>query len=146
MKNTKKMLIDFVNQRPGFDLANYCSMNSYRQDYNETLKDKHSFFELLSLAESRIENFEELLYNELKNNSGRLSINENNQLTYCTGQYFPVEYRAAACRLLASIIWADYRDEKNNKGQNLYNTGNEIRKAVKRNYHLRTRNTKVYFS
>ena len=40
--------------------------------------------------------------------SGRLSIKvEGNKVRvdYCTGQYWPTEYRPAVCRLLSSVIW-----------------------------------------
>ena len=30
-------------------------------------------------------------------------------LDYCTGQYWPTEYRAAACAVLASALWAYWR-------------------------------------
>lgn len=45
--------------------------------------------------------------------SGRLSIVERDgkvALDYCTGQYFPTEYRAAACAVCASILWTYWRD------------------------------------
>lgn len=32
------------------------------------------------------------------------------RLKYCTGQYWPTEYRAAACAVLASALWAYWRD------------------------------------
>ncbi len=28
---------------------------------------------------------------------------------YCTGQYFPIEYRRAACAVLAAALWDYYR-------------------------------------
>jgi hypothetical protein len=31
-------------------------------------------------------------------------------LDYCTGQYFPTEYRRAACAVLASALWSAKRD------------------------------------
>jgi hypothetical protein len=40
--------------------------------------------------------------------SGRLSW-DGAKLDYCTGQYWPTEYRAAACAVLASALWTYWR-------------------------------------
>ena len=141
------MLRNFVNQRPGFDLCNYGGRNKYyRRDYNEALKDRNSFYELLGLASDRYgANLDEVLTKHLISTSGRLSL-EGGALQYITGQYFPTEYRAAACRALATIIWESYRGEKYEDGSDVYKDGNEIRAAIKRNWRIITRNTKLYFS
>jgi len=140
------MLRNFVNQRPGFDLCNYGSMKDYRQDYNEALKDRNSFYELLELASDRYgANLDEVLSKHLTNTSGRLSL-EGGKLQYITGQYFPTEYRTAACRALATIIWESYRGEKYEDGSDVYKDGHEMRAAIKRNWRIKTRNTKLYFS
>lgn len=144
--NAIAMLRDFVAKRPGFELCNYGSMKYYRRDYNECLKDRNSFYELLNLAMDRYEaRLNEVLTNYLSNSSDRLAL-ENGKLRYHTGQYFPTEYRNAACRVLASLIWNSYRDEKREDGTKVYETGHEIRKAIKSNWRIRTRNTKLYFS
>lgn len=36
-------------------------------------------------------------------------VNAKNGLTYCAGQYFPTEYRKAACAVLASALWGYFR-------------------------------------
>lgn len=44
--------------------------------------------------------------------SGRLKFIERNGkvgIDYTTGQYFPTEYRAAACAVLSSALWAQAR-------------------------------------
>jgi hypothetical protein len=44
--------------------------------------------------------------------SGRLTIDPNTgSISYCTGQYWPTEYRRAVCAVLASAVWAWLRDE-----------------------------------
>lgn len=137
---TIEKLKNFVNQRPGFEFANYGSMKNYRADYTEALKDKHSFYELLALAQNFVtySELQETLFIYLKRNSGRLTLDENNNLQYCVGQYFPTEYRAAACRILAGLLWDIIRD--------LYPqfTGTEIRKFITKR--LTTRNSKLYFN
>ena len=46
--------------------------------------------------------------------SGRLEITERSdgaiKIDYCTGQYFPTEYRKAACAVLAYSLWHYWRD------------------------------------
>lgn len=136
-------LIKFVNQRPGLDFANYGNISSYRQESREITADKHDFFELLALAQRRINNFSQVLEKELINTSGRLTL-ENGKLQYITGQYFCTEYRPAANRVLVSLIWNDYRDEKNADGSSVYVDGPSIRKAIKRN--LSRRVSRLYFN
>ena len=45
--------------------------------------------------------------------SGRLSFvvkdGKCEGITYCAGQYFPTEYRRAACAVMAAVIWEHYR-------------------------------------
>lgn len=141
---TTEKLVKFVNQRPGLDFANYGDMTSYRAESREITADKHDFFELLSLAQRRVDNFEEKLTNYLKKNSGRLCLLENGSLEYTAGQYFCVEYRPAANNVLKSLIWESYKNETNPKGYPIYADGNSIRKAIK--YNLSSRVGKNYFN
>ena len=132
-QNVIELLCNFVNQRSRLEFANYGDSKSYNQESREIAKDKKDFFELLYLAQRRIENLSEVLINYLQNSSGRLTI-KNGFLDYCTGQYFPTEFRPAACRVLANLIFANYRDEiESNTPNNVYKDGHEIRKAIKRN-------------
>lgn len=141
---TTEKLIKFVNQRPGLDFANYGEVKLYRSESREITRDRADFYELLGLASRRIPNLEEELTKLLSTTSGRLEMKDG-QLTYCTGQYFPTEYRPAACRVLRDLIWASYRDEKEANTQNsLYKDGHEIRKAIRRN--LSRRVSKNYFN
>ena len=46
--------------------------------------------------------------------SGRLQLKQDERgyyLDYCTGQYWPTEYRAAAAAVLASALWDYYRTD-----------------------------------
>lgn len=142
--NTTEKLVTFVNQKPGLDFSNYGEMSSYRSEMRNITNDRQDFFELLALAQRRIERFNEQLHSYLVRSSGRLTINDKGQLEYCTGQYFPTEYRPAANRVLANLIFADYRDEKDKEGNPVYKTGHDIRRAIGRN--LSRRITKGYFN
>ena len=145
MNTTINTLVKFVNQRPGLCFANYGDIRLYRSEMREITRDRNDFFELLSLASSRIEGLDEKLKQYLTNTSGRLSIDKDGKLQYCTGQYFPTEYRPAACRVLVDLIWASYRDETEANTPNpVYSNGNEIRKAIKRR--LSRRVARNYFN
>lgn len=115
MKNPNfvSLLCNFVYQRPGFNLCNYSSMRDYRADYYQALKFKQAYDLLLSQAE-RMFYFDDIntkLGDRLKNNSGRLSFNtDSNDLEYCTGQYFPTEYRRAAFYVLFYTVLDLTRD------------------------------------
>lgn len=141
--NIVEMLVKFVNQRPGLDFANYGDLSSYRAESREITNDKHDFFELLALAQRRIDNFPTELEKELTRTSGRLTL-EDGRLQYITGQYFCTEYRPAANRVLVYLIWNNYRDEKNTDGSPVYTNGHAIRKAIRRN--LSRRVGRLYFS
>lgn len=124
----KSTLIDnicaFICQRPGFDPANYHNVASYRADYRRALKDRDDALELLNYVDLRDGITVDRIVEQLR--SGRLTLTPAGQLDYCTGQYFPTEYRAAACRTLAGVIWAWLRDNAPTRN------GDELRAAARR--------------
>ena len=98
-------LLVWVRQRPGFDLGNY-DLAGYRADSRKVSKQKADALAMLRFIDLR-----ESITGEMLNAafdrafSGRLSWDGKQQmLSYCTGQYWPTEYRAAACAVLASAI------------------------------------------
>ena len=118
---TINKLITFVNQRPGLEPANYSDYRSYRNEAAEIVKDKADFYSLLALASRRLGNrLETELTEKLRQSNGRLSLTADGQIQYITGQYFPTEYRPAACALLSQVIWEDYRVETNDDGTAVY--------------------------
>jgi hypothetical protein len=118
------MLRAFICQRPGFDPRNYGDVASYRADYRRALRDRDDALDLLRYVDLR----DGITANDItaQLRSGRLTLPPAGRLDYCTGQYFALEYRAAACNVLASVIWAWLRDECG------YNTGDAIRAAARR--------------
>ena len=66
--------------------------------------------------------------------SGRLTITASDDgkvlIDYCTGQYFPTEYRKAACAVLSQAIW-DYK-RKNTLLPNV--TGDRLRATFRREF------------
>jgi hypothetical protein len=123
---TVEKLTKFVNQRPGLDFNDYGDISAYRKESAEITRDRNDYFELLSFAFSRINDLNTKLNEYLERTTGRLTVTSAGDLEYCTGQYFPTEYRPAANRILANLIWESYLEE------NIYEDGIAIRKAIKR--------------
>lgn len=104
-------LIAFANQRPGLEPANYGSWSDYRAESRRITRQLHDFNALLTRAPDATEAEWREAFRAF---SGRLSIVTRADgaigLDYCTGQYFPTEYRAAACAVVASLIWNRTRE------------------------------------
>ena len=101
----------FILQRPRFEPANYANCASaYRADYRRCLADRDDALQLLAHVSRATDGatMEASIADALR--SGRLEWNADAQaFDYCTGQYFPTEYRNAACQLLARALWAYWR-------------------------------------
>ena len=137
------LLCKFVNSRPCLDFNNYGCIKTYRAESREITNDRKDFYELLNFARWRVENLNEKIQEHLTTSSDRLTF-ENDKLKYITGQYFPTEYRPACCRVIRSIIWREYMNEKNTDGTTKHETGHDIRKAIK--IHLNSRVSRLYFN
>jgi hypothetical protein len=126
-------LAAFVRQRPGFDYANYGDAASYRADSRtatlhkrdaETLlaavrwRDSISGADILDAArggrltitvEPRHTEAQELAYESQRASGGILerppAAGFRVRVDYCTGQYWPTEFRAGVCRVLSSALW-----------------------------------------
>ena len=127
----------FISQRSGIDFRNYASgdyrssRESFLGDYRPILKRGKQARRMLSFVSSRSISPEELQEAARSAYSGRLSFvsrGDSIGVDYCTGQYFPTEYRAAACAVLARAIWEYFR---NGCG---YTSPEEIRKAARREF------------
>ena len=104
----------FIRQRPGREYGNYGDPVSYRAEYRGILRDKHDAERLLAACRWRSFTVEQVT-DAFRAFAGRLTLTCDmdgapSHLDYCTGQYFPTEYRAAACAVLASMLWDYYRD------------------------------------
>src|SRR5208282_1873377 len=72
--------------------------------------------------------------------SGRLEIREmingTIRIEYCTGQYWPTEYRRAVCAILAYALWDHRRESLNANTDNrpARSLGDEIRTSFKREF------------
>lgn len=139
MKATKQQLIEalrrFINQRSGIKWDNYASgdfkasREAFMSDYRPILRHGRHARELLRAVELRDSITAEHLVEATRAYAGRLQFVENGQgvhVEYTTGQYFPTEYRNAACAVLASALWAYWRPE--------CKTGEEISKQARKEF------------
>lgn len=109
-------LYTFINQRPGLEYCNYGDVPNYRAEVRAIGKDLAQARQLLRYVELRASiTAEDIIEASKRAYSGRLTIVERDDgavaIDYCTGQYFPTEYRKAACAVLSQAIWAWHRDQ-----------------------------------
>lgn len=130
MKKTIELLNCWVNQRPGLDFSNYGDHKAYRSELRSITADRSAYYELLAMAHVFVDDLEGKLTKYLTENSGRLTLKDG-ALQYTTGQYWSTEYRPAACNAIKSLIWNALRDEKDSEGNDIYPTGDAIRKVFK---------------
>ena len=119
----------FIRSRPGLEFANYGDVSAYRSESRAITRDRDHALTLLRYV--RWTSIDATALREAFRGAfgGRLTLGENRvckdchrdpalqhdhaprfTLSYCAGQYYPTEYRRAACAVLASAIWAYWRD------------------------------------
>lgn len=136
------LLSAFINQRPGLEHANYGDAASYRSESRSITADGHDARALLAAVSWRDSIDADTIRKALQG-SGRLTLSDSGRLAYCTGQYFPTEYRPAACRVLAGLLWDYWRDGYVTAGKspdpaNAYHgAGDDIRRAARREFSRR---------
>ncbi len=128
--NILHALAAFAATRPGLDPRDYArngrdteGRKAYALDARSITKDLHHARALLTAV--RLSGITEAQLVEAFRGK-RLSW-DGQRLDYCTGQYYPTEYRRAVCAVLASALWAYYRDDC------CADTGDKIRAAARRN-------------
>jgi hypothetical protein len=102
----------FINQRSGIEFCNYGDVSAFRSEQRKIQRDGKEARELLHAIEWRDSiTAEDMLKAAESAYSGRLTIRQRDDgkvaIDYCTGQYFPTEYRAAVAAVCASALW-DY--------------------------------------
>ena len=97
----------FINQRPGLDFADYGNVSAWRQESAQITRDRKRALAALTLAEVALWDAVAMKA-AFSAFAGRLTpiIREDGKLAldYCTGQYWPTEYRKAAASVLESYI------------------------------------------
>lgn len=114
-QNILQALDNHVRQRPGLEFGNYGDLSAYRKEYRSIQRDKRDFEALLKAVQRRTSISADDLLKATAAYSGRLTINEDEEqrltIKYCTGQYWPTEYRRAACAVLASALRGYWRTD-----------------------------------
>lgn len=118
----------FIESRPGFDPANYQGYpEAYRSDSRRALRHLHDARILLGAVMWRDIDAAALIAAKHHRIEFKPSPTGNSVIVdYCTGSYFPIEYRAAACATLSTALWNYFRDKCGCK------SGDEIRDMAKR--------------
>lgn len=108
----------WIAQRPGLEWQNYstsdyaASRAAYMADKRAIERQGRDARQLLQAIRWRHSIGSAQLRYALENSfAGRLTWN-GTTLDYVTGQYWPMEYRAAACAVLAGALWQYFRDTK----------------------------------
>ena len=99
-------LAAFIRSRPGFDPHNYGDAASYRADVRRAARQKRDAETMLADVRWRDSITGADLIEAAR--GGRLTIEQTARgirIDYCAGQYYPTEYRAGVCRVLASALW-----------------------------------------
>lgn len=137
----KQNLIDtiatFAAQRPNLEPENYISdwrdaegRANYRRESRRITKDLHHARALLGYIARRDSiTAADLIEAARHAYSGRLEIKqtlEGYRVDYCTGQYFPTEYRRAVACVLSSAIWQRLAEDSKEQ------TRETIQKAARR--------------
>lgn len=118
MQATKETIIaalyKWTAQRPGLEYANYGDPTTYRSEMRRITRQRHDAEALIRAVAWRDSITADDLRAELSR--GRLEWHEDGagggRLDYCTGQYWPTEYRAAVCRALSSVLWSRFREDR----------------------------------
>ena len=132
-ENILDALHTWIRQRPGLDPRNYISdwrdadgRAAYRSDARSITTQLHHARAMLRYIELRPSITGAMLQAAI-DQSSRLTYTPERGLDYTTGQYWSMEYRAAACRVMASAIWDWLRE-----GQGDAAMGFTIREAARR--------------
>ena len=117
-------LSNFVEARPGLDPRDYIrdwsdkdGRAAYFAEARAITKDLHHARALIFAVQWRDSlTADDIIEASKRAFSGRLTIEELPapgrvfSIGYCTGQYFPTEYRKAVCAVLSSALWAYWRE------------------------------------
>ena len=138
-------LYTFANKRPGLDPRDYIRRHDdsegrltyYAEARNITRDLKHARALLRRVELSGI-SAEELLEASKEAFSGRLEITTTDdgvvKIDYCTGQYFPTEYRKAIASVCARALWNYWKTDANDADRIRNTARREFTRAIARAY------------
>lgn len=123
----------FIAQRSGIDYRNYGERESFMGDYKPILREGRDARAMLRSVELRDSITAQNLIDATRAFSGRLKFEARGDgvaVEYTTGQYFPTEYRAAACAVLSKCLW-EYWHGCATKQPGIVDVGGYIRKQAR---------------
>jgi hypothetical protein len=99
----------WIKQRPGLDARDYGGgmdgWRAYRQELRQISKDRQRAMKALDEAKGLTPAMPNVLLDSFRAFSGRLEWKlDEGRLVYCTGQYWPTEYRKAAASVLERYV------------------------------------------
>jgi hypothetical protein len=103
-------LLDFAAQRPGLDMRNYGTWESYRAEAGYITRQWQTLVNLVRIASYYQVTDAQVIEASQWAYSGRLTWT-GTEWEYCTGQYWPTEYRSAAIAVLRAALPIDYAEE-----------------------------------
>ena len=123
----------FIRQRPGLEYGNYCDDATYRSEMRGITRDLNHARQLLRQVELSFG----ITGADMRRTAAhsRLKIRNTDSgiaVDYCTGQYFPTEYRRAVARFCAELLWSHRRDHAMKDG--IANKGEWLRHSFRREY------------
>lgn len=143
----------FIRQRPGLEYGNYSSgwndkegRKAYFAECRSIARDLREARTLLAAVGWRESIDAKALKEAFRAYSGRLTVTVRAMTTkdgsplwvagleYCTGQYWPTEYRKAVCAVLASALWDVQRASMSNDTVNGKSPGDRIREHFRREF------------
>jgi hypothetical protein len=113
----------FIRQRPGLEFGNYGDRKAYSAELREITKTRHQAFELLAFVSRS-----SITSEDIKQNAKHRLEWMDGAWDYTTCQYFPVEYRRAACSMLSATAWDYFREQCG------CDTREKIQQAARRNF------------
>jgi hypothetical protein len=125
-------LMKFARQRSGIEFGNYGDMKAFNSERRKITRDlaiAHTLMRAVAWRDSITA--DSIIDASHRAFSGRITINEVNgefTIDYCTGQYFPTEYRKAVCSVLSTSLWDSMRDTSTQL------TGDVIRNTFRREF------------
>ena len=138
-------LYTFANKRPGLDPRDYIRSHDdsegrstyYAEARNITRDLRHSRALLRRVELSGI-TAAEIITASREAFSGRLTITATDEgvvkIDYCTGQYFPTEYRKAVAAVCARALWNYWKTDANDADRIRNTARREFSRAIARAY------------
>lgn len=134
MDNRKEAICNalaaFIRQRPGLEFRNYCSSwtdtegrRAYFTEARRIARDKRDAESLLlAVRHNDGISADAIIAASQRAYSGRLTLEPHEDgvtVDYCTGQYWPTEYRRAAAAVCAAALWDWQRENMPEPSQKL---------------------------